>query len=80
MKRVHEYRRKQAVAKAKEIPIYALPQLIFDTKNQEQQVYDFIGHDPLTNVDLDAFVADDHVHKINDLMTGLFVSELDDVA
>ena len=36
-------------------------------------MYGYLGHDALTNVGLDAFVAYDHVHELHDIVMGLFV-------
>ena len=74
MKRVREYRHEQAVAEAKELPIYALPRLCFDlSSDQDPEVYGSLGHDPLTSIGLDAFVANDHVHELYDIMAGLYI-------
>jgi hypothetical protein len=74
MKCAREYQREQAVAAAKELPIYALPRLVFDPTYQDPEVYFSLGHDPLTSISLDAFVANDHVHELHDIMAGLNVS------
>jgi len=80
MKHVREFQREQAVAKLKELPIYALPKLIFDKTYQCPQVYGSLGHYPLINVGIEAFVAEDHAHELNAIITDLSVPELDDVA
>ena len=58
MKFVRERQRELAHAEAKELPIFQLPELIFNPSlDQDPQVYSSLGHDALTNVGLDAFVA-----------------------
>ena len=48
-KRVREYRRDQAVVELNELPIYALPKLIFNKTSEDPRVYGPLGHDPLIN-------------------------------
>jgi hypothetical protein len=73
MKLVLEHQRELALAEAKELPIFALPDLIFNpSSNQDHQVYGSLGHDALlSSVGLDAFVANDHFHELHEIVKGL---------
>jgi hypothetical protein len=76
VKFVRERQRDLAVAEAKELPIFALPELVFNlSSNQDPQVYGSLGHDALlaTSVGLYAFVFNDHVHELRVIVEGLYV-------
>ena len=75
MKSVCEHQRDLVLAESKETPLYALPRLLFDNTHQEPHVYGSLGHDNLTSIDLDAFVANDHVHELHDVMKSRGVPE-----
>jgi len=67
-----------AYVEAKELPIFQLPELIFNpSSDQDTQVYGPLGYDALTNVGLDAFVANEHVHELHDIVAGLSVPGYD---
>jgi hypothetical protein len=73
MKRVRDYQRELAIAEAKQQPIFELPKLVFESSKQDPQVFGSLAHDSLTSIGVDAFVADDHVHELHDIMEGLSV-------
>ena len=75
MKKAREAQREQGNAEAKEINIFELPKLNFDSENQDPNVYGSLGHEPLTSIGVDAFVADDHVHELHDIIEGLTARE-----
>jgi hypothetical protein len=73
MKHVRDYQRELAIAEAKQQPFFELPKFIFESSNQDPQVFGSLAHDFLICVGVDAFVADDHIHELHDIMEGLSV-------
>jgi len=52
---------------------FDLPKLDFDSTHQDPQVYGSLSDEMLTSIGFDAFVANDHVHELHDVMEGLIV-------
>jgi len=74
MKCVRKHQREVNLADAKDLPLFELPKLIFDSRSdQDPQVFGSLAHDSLASIGVDAFVANDHVHELHDIMEGLSV-------
>ncbi len=67
MKNAREVQRDQAYAEAKELPLFELPKMMFDLRNQDPHVYGSVGDEPLSAIGVDSFVADDHVRELYDM-------------
>ncbi len=61
------------LAEAKDHPLFELPKLIFNSSNQDPQVFGFLAHDSLASIVVDAIGANDHVHELHDIMERLSV-------
>jgi len=77
LKQAREVQREQRIAEVNHIDDYELPKLKFGSRKQDPDVYGSLGHDPLTSIGVEAFVADDHVHELNDAILGLLAIEHD---
>ncbi len=73
VKIVLEHEREVALDEAKNEPFFKLPNLIFDYGTQDPQTFGSLAHEALTNVGVEAFVANDHVHELHDIMEDLSV-------
>ena len=57
MKCVYKHHRKAFLAEAKYQPFFELPKLIFDSSNQDPQVFGSLAHDSLTRIGFDTFIC-----------------------
>jgi len=71
MKHARKVQQEEAIALARGTPIFELPLLKFDMTNQDPNVYGSLGHDPLSSIGIESFVANDHVHELNDISNDL---------
>ncbi len=62
------------MSKAKVTRWFELPKLNIDFSDHDPDVYGSLEYDPLTSIGANAFVANDHVRELHDIMSGVVAS------